>query len=87
MNCMKFLYMTMKQHSILWKNNNDLTQLCEYIYKLIIYNKMYKTEKPVYFTTNFGIKNAKVFNQELKSFLLEMLFYIQNITVEKSIKT
>ena len=75
------------EYSFLWKNNNDLTQLCEYIYKLIIYNKMYKTEEPIYFTTNFGIKNAKVFTQELKSLLLEMLLYIQNITVEKSIKT
>jgi hypothetical protein len=71
-------------YSILWKNkNNDLSQLSEYIYKLIIYNKIYVKENPIYFTTNFGIKNAKVFTQELKSFLLEMLFYIQNITVEK----
>jgi hypothetical protein len=72
-------------YSIIWKNN-DLSQLSEYIYKLIIYNKMYVKEipkKPIYFTTNFGIKNAKVFTQELKSFLLEMLFYLQNITVEK----
>jgi hypothetical protein len=72
-------------YSIIWKNN-DLSQLSEYIYKLIIYNKMYVKEipkKPIYFSTNFGIKNAKVFTQELKSFLLEMLFYLQNITVEK----
>lgn len=49
---------------------------------------MYKTEQPIIsFTTNFGIKNTKVFTQELKSFLLKMLFYIQNITVEKSTKT
>ena len=69
------------QSSFIWKTNNNLSQLSEYIYKLIIYNKMYKPEEPIYFTTNFGIKIAKVLTQELKSFLLEMLLNIQNITV------
>ena len=68
-----------------WKNKNELAQLSEYIYKLILYNKMYKQDEPIYLTTNFGIKIAKVFTPDLKSFLLDMLFYIQNITVEKSI--
>ena len=67
-----------------WKNNNNLSQLTEYIYKLIIYNEMYKPEEPIYFTTNLGINKAKVLTAELKSFVLEMLFYIQNLTVNKS---
>lgn len=67
-----------------WKNSNDLSQLTEYIYKLIIYNEIYKPEEPIYFTTNLGIKKAKVFTPELKSFVLEMLLYIQNLTVNKS---
>jgi len=72
-------------YPLTWKDNNNLAQLSEYIYKLIISNKMYKQDEPIYFTTNFGIKIAKVFTPDLKSCLLDMLFYIQNITVEKSI--
>ena len=45
---------------------------------------MYKPEEPIYFTTNLGINKAKVLSAELKSFVLEMLYYIQNLTVNKS---
>lgn len=75
---------TVQEQCITWKRPETTELLTDFLHRLLIQHKQFRQNHDrVFFSTNFGMTNMEISSKYIKLVILEMLHYLQQITVDK----